>query len=400
VSLAAILLILVQSERPDAASLAREQVPLLADPETRPRALDRLSHAGKEILPLLEARGADAEALRLVREAVSLHASLGESYAPPRLLSFEGKEESLGALLSRFEAASGMTFHKHAVELATPQTLALKDAPFWEALDVLARKVPFTYQAYAGDQLYLNAGMPGEKPVSYYGPFRMALDRVVFQRRVGFDRTTEELTPRLHVLWENHVAPIGATRRFRLSRADDDRGTSLLLPPADEVKPAAARPLVVPNRIPWEMLDLGPLRPLSPGAKAIAVLEGTFDMEFPLRVEKAVFDKAGTHAVDGIQVDYRASSPGVSAEFVLRFPDEKQASAHRLNPRDVSFVSTTGAFQPCQIVDSKIEKASLSFTVRAMRMSSPRELKEVVLRLPRGSAILQVPFRFRNLELR
>lgn len=392
---------------PDPEAVARDYVPLLGDPAHRERALDRLAHAGRPVLALLESRGIDEPTLSLLRETVELHAALGESYGPPRLFTFDGKEQSLGALLSRFEVGSGMTFHKHAVDLSSLHSLSLKDATFWQALDALAKKVPFTYQPYLGDQLYLNAGPAGDKPLCYHGPFRVALDRVILKRRVGFDRTTEELSARLHILWENHVSPLGLTRKFRLTRAEDDTGASLFPTPPETPAPEASRP-VVTMRVPYETLDVGPLRPLSAAAKRISALEGTLGVEFPSRVDKVVFEKPGGAAeirpLEGVSVELRsfaaAGSSGVTAEFVLRFRDEKEAAAHRASARDVTFVPLAGTAQPVQVTESRIEKGVLTFSVRLFRVAATREIKEIVLRIPRGIRTMDVPFRYRDVELR
>lgn len=401
------LLALGQSPPPPSPeNVVRDFVPLLASPSTRDRGLDRLVHAGPGVLPLLEGRGLDAATLRQIRETIDLHKSLQDSYAPPRLFSFDGKEESLGTLLSRLEVGSGMTFHKHAVDLSGAHSLVLKDAPFWEALDALARKVPFTFQPYVGDQLYLNAGPASEKPICYYGPFRIAIDRIIFQRRVEFDRTTEDLSVRIHFLWETQVQPLGLSKKFRIDRAEDDTGASLILPPPEKEVPAAPRP-VLSTRMPYEMLDVGPFRPLSAAAKRIAALEGALEVEFPVRIDKAVFEKPApseTVTLEGVVVEIKTlgSNPGtgVTAELALRFDSEKEAASFRANSRDLTFVPTAGNAQQVQVMDSRVDKNVVMFTVRVFRVASPREIKQLVLRVPRGVRTLSVPFRYRDVELR
>ena len=394
------------SSPPSPESVVRDFAPLLGSPSTRHRAMDRLGHAGPAVLPLLEARGVEPSVLRRLRETVDLHAALQDSYSGPRLFSFEAKEESLGALLNRLEVGSGMTFHKHAVDLAGAHAVPLKDATFWEALDALARKVPFTFQPYVGDQLYLNAGPASEKPVCYYGPFRIALDRIILQRRVDFDRTAEDLSARIHFLWEGHVSPLGLSKKFRIDRADDDTGASLLLPPVPKDGPPAARP-PVSTRVAYEILDVGPLRPLSAAAKRIAALEGILEVEFPTSIDKAVFEKPAsgeTVSLQGVTVELKNLSPtpgqGLTAEFALRFDHEKEAAAFRANARDLTFVPSAGTSQPIQVMDSRIEKNLVSFTARIFRVAAPRDLKQVVLRVPRGIRIMEVPFRYRDVELR
>ena len=404
----ALLCVAPGSQADDVEAVAREYAPLLTVEPGRALALDRLAHAGRAVLPALESAGIDPADLRSLRETVELHEALRDSYSGPRLFTFDGRPESLGTLLSRLETATGMTFHKHAVDLAAPHSLELRDATFWQALDALARKVPFAYHPYVGDQLYLNAGPAPSKPVSYHGPFRLALDRLVFQRRIGFDRTTEHVRARIHVLWETHVLPLGLTKRWEFSRAEDDSGASLLLPPDAESPPASPRP-PASSRMPYEILDAGPLRPPAPGAKRLAVLEGTLEIEFPARVEKAVFEKPASGAapsrpLEGVEVELRsfasAASPGILAEFALRFRDEKEAAAHRVGARDVTLVPLAGPAQAAQLAEVKVEKNVVSVSIRAYRLAAAREIREIVLRVPRGSRIMKVPFRFRDVELK
>jgi hypothetical protein len=90
----------------------------------------------------------------------------------------------------------------------------------------------------------------------------------------------------------------------------------------------------------------------------------------------------------------------VVAEFVLRFKDEKEAAGFRAGARDVSIVPVAGAPQPVQIVESRVEKNVVTFSARAYRVGLAREIKEIVLRVPRGIHAMRVPFRYRDVELR
>jgi hypothetical protein len=51
-------------------------------------------------------------------------------------------------------------------------------------------------------------------------------------------------------------------------------------------------------------------------------------------------------------------------------------------------------------MDSRVDKNVVMFTVRVFRVASPREIKQLVLRVPRGVRTLSVPFRYRDVELR
>jgi hypothetical protein len=130
-------------------------------------------------------------------------------------------------------------------------------------------------------------------------------------------------------------------------------------------------------------------------------------VEFPVRIDKAVFEKPApseTVTLEGVVVEIKTlgSNPGtgVTAELALRFDSEKEAASFRANSRDLTFVPTAGNAQQVQVMDSRVDKNVVMFTVRVFRVASPREIKQLVLRVPRGVRTLSVPFRYRDVELR
>ncbi|HVR84931.1 MAG TPA: hypothetical protein VMU54_11515, partial [Planctomycetota bacterium] len=279
----------------------------LRDEATRDRARDRLVHLGKGVLPLLEKSDIDPSLLASIRQEVSLNESLGSSYGPPHLFSFDGTEESLGILLSKLETVAGAPFQKNSLDLSQRLTIKLEDATFWEALDEICTKASIWYYP-TNDPIYLNGGMASLKPRVYYGPIMAVMDRVIQQRRITFSAIESDFTIRLMLVWEKSILPLGANGRYHLTAVTDDCGNSLL--PA--ARPAAAAPrqigLVRPN---GQGLDLSGLRPPSPQAKKLARVEGSFELDFPSRIDEVRFELAS----EGLTPPKEKPIQGATVEF-------------------------------------------------------------------------------------
>lgn len=404
------MLVAAQSAAPEASleGRVREYAAQLSEPRTRERALDRLGHLGLPALPLLRRAGASREALESVAADVELHEKIRDSYGPPHTFTFDGAEDSVGSFLSRIEDAAGCSSYRYLMDAARRISVPLKDASFWEALDAICRAGELVYSPYIGDQLYISpthgAPMP-ERPRSYHGPLVVLVERFTLERRILFDRTTEELSARLLCAWERHVSPRGL-RRCVLTRVEDDTGRSLL-PAAGKTEPAAALPAAKAMMY-YDMLEVKSLKPPAPGAKKIAVFEGTLDLEFPERVERAPFVNPADSApacrnAGEVAVDLRSFSAGnqeIAAEISLSFPDEREAAACRVGPRTVELVHEGKARISSYVFNLKTEKNVVSFGVRVRGLPRPAEVRELVVRVARGCVVKPVPFRFTDVELK
>jgi len=171
----------------------------LRDDATRDRARDRLVHLGKAVLPLLDKADIDSPLLASIRQEIALNDSLGSSYGPPHLFSFDGGEESLGILLSKLESTAGAPFQKNSLDLGQKLAIKLEDATFWEALDEICTKASIWYYP-TNDPIYLNGGNASLKPRVYYGPIMAVMDRVIQQRRITFSAIESEFTIRLMIV--------------------------------------------------------------------------------------------------------------------------------------------------------------------------------------------------------
>jgi hypothetical protein len=393
---------------PEPARVVRQYAPLLADERHALRARDLLVHAGEPALALLERQGADPSLLRDLREEAAVLQGLGDVYRPPRRFTFDGQEETLGHYLGRLEEAAGITFQKQTVDLSRQVAPSVKDASFWETLDVLCRQAQVLYYPSAVDQLYLNPGILPDKPKSFYGPFMITLDRFLLRRRVLFSRTETQFTARIHCVWEPSLAPLGLSPDgVRFTRAADGQGRSALLPADGAAPPPPAStgggPLL------FEFVDAGGIRLPEGPRPRFAVLEGSLRLEFPSRILTASFSgpleaAPAARALEDVAVELRSCAARggsqVTADLALLFPDEKTAAAYRLSPRSLSFRDASGRRLPAYLQGSRLERNALLFTARCYGLTQAADLKEISVAVPRGRVPVEVPFRFADLEVK
>jgi hypothetical protein len=406
--LTAVLFALLQGEPPAAPLEPRvaAYASQLRGDASRERARDRLVHLGKPALALLEKQDVDPAILASIRQEIALNETLGASYGPPHTFTFDGGEETLGALLSKLESGASMNFQKNSLDLSQKISVRLEDASLWEALDEVCRKGAIWYYP-ATDPLYLNGGMASIKPRVYYGPLMIVMDRIVQQRKVSFDKIESDYVIRLMCVWERHVAPLGPTGKVHLTAVTDDTGASLLSPR----RPPPAPRTALQVRVAGQTVDLAGLTPPSPDARKLARVEGTLELEFPARVDEVRIElqaenPASTREIEGAVVELRSFAPqsswGAAGEFVIRFKDPKEASTFRIGTNDVEFLATGDVKRPGWIgsTSKDAEKGTFNFTAH-WRSGGRQELpKEIRLRIPRGSIIKNVPFCYRDVDLK
>src|SRR5579862_4817816 len=337
--LAACVLALAQGD-PSLEARVSAYASQLREDASRDRARDRLVHLGRPALPLLEKLDVDPALLSSIRQEVAFNESLGPAYGPPHLFSFDGGEEALGVLLSRLEAAAGGPFQKNSLDLGQRIAIKLEDATFWEALDEICAKASI-WCLPTNEPLYLNGGVPVQKPRVYYGPFVILMDRLQQQRRVTFSAIESEFSIQLAAAWEKSITPLGLNGRYHLTAVTDDTGASLLLPPTIPPPVAASRPTAVIRY--GQSVTLSGLRLPSPGAKKLARVEGTLEMEFPSRVDDVRFELAAEgptgakeKSIDGAVVEMKSFVPqaawGATLTVAIRFADPKDLAKFRIGP--------------------------------------------------------------------
>jgi len=404
--LAAIAFVLAQGE-PSLESRVATYSAQLADESTRDRARDRLVHFGRPGLALLEKSVIDSASIASIRQEVAFNETLGAAYGPPHLFNFDGNEESLGVLLSRLEIAASMPFQKNSLDLSQKLTLKMEDASFWEALDEICKKASIWYYP-ATEPLYLNGGVASQKPRVYYGPLMIVLDRVIHQRRITFSAIESDFTIRLLLVWEKSVAPLGATGRYRLAQATEDSGASLI-PAAARQQPAGRSAMLVRN--PGQGVDLAGLLMPSAKAKSLARVEGTLELEFPARIDEVRFELPAEgfstpreKSIEGAKVELKSFGPpaawGATLEASIRFDDPREAAEFRIGMSDVEFIVPGDVKRSGWIGTAKLEKDVYSFSAHWRNGGRAEMPKEVRFRIPRGGVIKNVPFCFKDVDLK
>ncbi len=404
--LAACVLALAQGD-PSLEAKVGVYVAQLRDEATRDRARDRLVHLGKPALALLEKADVDPAVLSSIRQEVALNESLGAAYAPPHVFAFDGTEETVGVLLSRLEQAAGSPFQKNSIDLGQKLSLKLDDATFWEALDEICAKASIWCMP-TNDPLYLNGGMATQKPRAFYGPIIMIMDRLNQQRRVTFTAVESELTLYVSVAWEKSIAPLGPSGRFHLTAASDDTGASLLPDPASSSPMIRSSGMVRPS---GPSLALGGLKVPSPEAKKLRRVEGTFELEFPSKLDEVRFELAPEgptlgkeKEIDGAKVELRSFAPqaawGATMTVVIRFKDPKEGSRFRIGTADVEYLMPGDLRRYGWIGSASFSEGVFTFTTNWRNGGRPELPKEVRIRIPRGVVVKNVPFSFKDVDLK
>jgi len=404
--LTAVLFALLQGDpvslEPRVAAYAQQ----LRDESTRDRARDRLVHLGRPALALLEKLEVEPAALSSIRQEIAFNETLGVSYGAPKTFSFDGGEETLNALLTKLENGSGVTFQRNSLDLSQKFSLRLDDVPYWEALDEICKKGTIWYFP-SHDPIYLNGGMVSAKPRVYYGPLMIVMDRLIQQRKISFEKIENEYLIRVMCVWEKHVSPLGPTGRVNLTQVLDDTGESLILTPRPPPPPRPALGV----RVVGQTVDITGLRAPAPQAKKLARVEGTLELEFPARIDEVRIEvnadnPTATKEIDGAVLELRSfasqSTWGAVAEFSIRFKDPKEAAGFRIGANDVEFLRAGEVKQPGWIgaTSRDPDKGIFSFTAHCRHNGRPDLPKEIRLRIPRGSIIKNVPFCFKDVELK
>lgn len=403
--LAACVLALAQGD-PSLDSRVSAYASQLREEATRDRARDRLVHLGKPALPLLEKSDVDPALLSSIRQEVALNDSLGSAYGPPHYFTFDGTEESLGVLLSRLELVAGAPFQKNSIDLSQRLALKLEDATYWEALDEICSKASI-WCLPTNDPLYLTGGVALQKPRSYYGPFLLMIDRLQQQRRVTFSAIESELTILVAIAWEKSIAPLGPNGRYHLSTVVDDTGASLLPetpPPMSLQRPSG----YVRN---GQAIALAGLRLPSPAAKKITRIDGSMEIDFPSRIDEVRFDLATEgptmgkeKSIQGASVEMKSFIPqaawGATLTVTIRFDDPKEGAKFRMGPNDVEYLMPGDQKRYGWIGNSTYSEGVYTF-VSNWRNGGRADLpREIHLRIPRGVVIKNVPFSFKDVDLK
>jgi hypothetical protein len=402
---AACVLALAQGD-PSLESKVATYAAQLHEEATRDRARDHLVHLGKPGLPLLEKADIDPDLLSSIRQEIALNESLGSAYGPPHYFTFDGTEESLGVLLSRLELVAGAPFQKNSLDLGQRLSLKLEDATYWEALDEICAKGSI-WCLPTNDPLYLTGGVAMQKPRCYYGPFVFMFDRLQQQRRVTFTDIESELTIFIALNWEKSIAPFGPNGRYHLTAVIDDTGASLL--PSTPPTLVSVRPSGYVRN--GQGITLVGLRVPAPTAKKLARVEGSMEIDFPARIDDVRFDLASEgptmakeKSIEGATIEMKSFIPqpawGATLTVQIRFTDPKEGAKFRMGQNDVEYFLAGDQKRYGWIGNSSYAEGVYTFVSNWRNGGRPELPKEVHLRIPRGVVIKNVPFCFKDVDLK
>jgi len=234
------------------------------------------------------------------------------------------------------------------------------------------------------------------------------MDRVQQTRRVTFSAIESEFSIVLALAWEKSISPLGVNGRHHLTAVTDDTGASLL--PA--ASPAPATPQRVTSYIrTGQGLSLSGLRVPSAQAKKLSRVEGTVEVEFPSRIDEVRFDLASEGAtppkeksIEGATVEFKGFVPqaawGATMTVAVHFADPKEGAKFRIGQNDVEYVMPGDQKRFGWIATASYADGVYTFVTNWRNGGRTDLPKEVRLRIPRGVVVKNVPFCFKDVELK
>jgi hypothetical protein len=247
-----------------------------------------------ELLPDAADGSADmAERLKRIRQALEKRAA--EQSARGSTISISGKM-TLQELCTSIEKQTGNKIVDYRGRLGQPESnpqlsMEIKNAPFWQALDIILDKTNLGIYPFSGrDGLALAERDHGEQPrgkrATYAGPLRLEVNRLIAERRPAVE--TASLSVNLLVAWEPRLEPIMFLQPLKDIHAVDDQGNPLKVDGNDTLDAPSQGGTGIELSLPF----IAPPH----SASSIASLKGTLTAILPGKVEPFEFTKLGDAA--------------------------------------------------------------------------------------------------------
>jgi hypothetical protein len=235
----------VQAQTETADAALRDRVLQLLErlddpkPEARDEAQARLIKLGARVLPLLPEPASVASKERkerLERVRAALQRAEEETKTGASWVTIQAKGIRLSEALSQLQKQTGNAITDLREQLGAEVTnpafdLDIRELPFHEALDRVARLAEVSINAFTGDgSIGITAGTPPKDPlIQYVGPFRVAFKQLTEVR--DLQAGTSAANAQLEVSWEPRLRPmLLALKGDGLAVKDDRNG---------EIKPQA-----------------------------------------------------------------------------------------------------------------------------------------------------------------
>lgn len=252
------------------------------------RALEALSAAGPDVKAALKARAASASG----RSRSHLELALRGPVAPVHRVTLAGPARSPIEWAQELARRSELPLNWDSIvdEKLPELAMEARDVPPLEALAALCKAADLAI-SWEQDQFVLFTGGYVDAPASRFGPFQLTLSRYKREKHVDFVKPASETVTLEALMAFEPRWPVLKVARARVLEARDDRGEDLRAkedaPEADAADPElAARPGA------WigQSVVLN-LKPLSRGAKGLALLRGELDVRLPRGLRKAEITK-------------------------------------------------------------------------------------------------------------
>lgn len=330
----------------------------------------------------------------------------------PRLVSIQDRGIRLTEALKRLREKTGVDVLRPPGADPTLD-LDINGATFWQALDQIAGRADLRLALYREDgKVALAPGPRMAPPVSYHGPFRVALTEIRAGRR--FDSGAHTATARLELVWQPPFQAFLAEVRPDTFVVQDDKGQSKAMAPGgrglDFVKGRIAWETDVPlPAMPRAVPHLGLLKGQAAVIGAARMLTFSFDT-----IAK---DKSATQDRVGANIKDFSVRKGPEQHWIvtiaLRYPPggprlESYQSDFWLRRNEIYLVSKNGGRRfpnngRFEIDDQVPHQPVITYHFldepdKKLFLGQPADWK-LTYRTPSPLLEIAVPFEFRNVPL-
>ncbi len=265
--------------------------PRLAERQKAEDELTKMGPPALEWLPTSTDRLSAEVQQRLERIRHAVQKQLIETYVEPTRVTLRGEAMPLSKILAAIQDQTGNRIQLRAPPAPNepPLTVDFDKAPFWQALDDVARRAGLQVYPF-GDQAELtlipqpNGEVAQPNLTSCSGSFRFEVVSALAKRTFRIPQSgTLDLA--IEVAWEPRLSPIALTQPIAAIQAVDERGKSIVVSEkrAELEVPVTPQAKAVQFQI--------PLKLPSRDVKSIGKLHGTINALLPSKVETFRFDR-------------------------------------------------------------------------------------------------------------
>jgi hypothetical protein len=331
----------------------------------------------------------------------------------PRLFSFDKTKATVAEALEQLAVQTGnRVVDRRKNKTDAPLQLSVRDVPFWQALDAIAKASGAGVSLYEADGSIALVDRPASKVASVYsGVFRLAMRKVVATR----DEEAGTHTCSLHVeiAWEPRVQPFylelgsaaGPVTAIYAPDAQGNKSRKVVLP--------GRTPIPVPGRAAVE--DILHLPAPDRSSPKIDSLKGSLRVVSPTKMLTFVFDpKTTTLDQDGVKVTLKRPTrdPWSVDVYIENPPGGPKFESYQswLDNNTIHLEKGEGAdkviFRPNATDEMELEpltatRAAIRYRFRDKGGPPPGRPEDwrIVYRTPGRIVEFAVPFEFKDVRL-